>query len=419
MTSPEGYSVVSFDESRADEMISVFSWGFAQRVDADGREDFRRMFPWHRARGIEVTDASRGRVGELAGVRSSHPMELRTPGGGALPAAGLTWVNVHPNHRRRGILSAMLRDHFARARARGEAFSVLFASEPVIYTRFGYSCATVQRSADLRRSPRLREVPGSEGLSVRLETADRHVHGAVIRAVQARMSRPGTPVSVGDTVIEEVFSDPLGQFSGAEPARIAIVEDADGPAAYAVFRRTLHWKDTGAAGEVVVQPWGAVDAAATHRLFSAVTNLDLMTSCQVALGGDDVLPGLLPDVRAAGVKHRDGLWLRILDVEAALGARTYSAPIDAVIEVTDALIPTNAGRWHLRANADYTPTVERTDAPYDIRLDISALGEAILGGRSLTSLADGGRVEESSAGQVLRASRALVSDQAPGCNLAF
>lgn len=132
-----------------------------------------------------------------------------------------------------------------------------------------------------------------------------------------------------------------------------------------------------------------------------------------------MLLGLLPDVRAAGVKHRDGLWLRILDVEAALVARTYSASLDVVIEVTDALIPTNAGRWHLRANADDTPTLERTDASYDIRLDISALGEAILGGRSLTSLADGGRVEESSAGQVLRTSRALVSDQAPGCNLAF
>ncbi|WNM26456.1 GNAT family N-acetyltransferase [Demequina capsici] len=419
MTAPAGYRLVSFDETRADEMLSAFTWGFAQRLDDSGREEIRAMFPWERARGVEVADSSRGRVGMLAGVRSTHAMELRVPGGGTLPAAGLTWVSVHPSHRRRGVLSTMMRDHFARARARGQAVSVLYAAETAIYGRFGYGAATPHRKIDLGRAPRLREVPGSEALAVRLESADVAVHGDAVRAVQRRLTRPGSPVELGDTMVHEVFSDPLGSYRDAEQTRIAIVEDSDGPAAFAVFRRTMQWGETGAAGRVDVHAWGAVDARATRRLFEAVADMDLMASCHVVVGGDETLLGLLDDVRGVGLKERDGMWLRVLDVEAALTGRTYATDIDLVIGITDALLPTNDGAWRLTASADNPARIERTDASCDIRMDVSTLSTALLGGTSLTALHAVARVEECTPGAVRRASRAFRSDQHPSCNLMF
>ncbi len=50
------------------------------------------------------------------GIYGVFPLTLSIPGPDAgtrqVPCAGLTWVGVHPDHRRKGVLSAMLRHHF-------------------------------------------------------------------------------------------------------------------------------------------------------------------------------------------------------------------------------------------------------------------------------------------------------------------
>ena len=89
----------------------------------------------------------------------------------------------------------------------------------------------------------------------------------------------------------------------------------------------------------------------------------------------------------------DNIWLRILDVQAALVARRYAADLDVVLAVTDELFSANAGRWHLRASALADGvTVERTDAPAQLGLDIRELGSLYLGGRSASALAATGLV---------------------------
>ena len=57
------------------------------------------------------------------GIYGVRPMQLSVPdgagGGRALGMAGLTWVGVHPDHRRRGILTAMMRHHFEQTHRGG------------------------------------------------------------------------------------------------------------------------------------------------------------------------------------------------------------------------------------------------------------------------------------------------------------
>ncbi|MFC7649105.1 sterol carrier protein domain-containing protein [Streptosporangium lutulentum] len=68
-----------------------------------------------------------------------------------------------------------------------------------------------------------------------------------------------------------------------------------------------------------------------------------------------------------------------MDVERALAARAYSAPVDVVIEVEDAVCPWNARRWRLSADtsgARCTPTED----PADLALPVTVLGAAYLGG---------------------------------------
>ena len=111
---------------------------------------------------IDGADAS-----TYAGIYGVFPMTLAVPGtGGGLrrvACSGLTWVGVHPDHRRQGVLTAMLRDHFEQVHAEpGTHVSALHASEPAIYGRHGYGLASLElvgqpvprRDADRARTRR-------------------------------------------------------------------------------------------------------------------------------------------------------------------------------------------------------------------------------------------------------------------------
>jgi predicted acetyltransferase len=146
------------------------------------------------------------------------------------------------------------------------------------------------------------------------------------------------------------------------------------------------------------------------------------------LAVDDALLTLLVDPRGAGARLTDNLWVRVLDLPVALAARRYAAPLDVVLEVTDARLGANAGRWHVRtAGASGRPDdefghpaeVTATREPADLSLDVRELGAAYLGGRSLAALASGGLVVEHRPGALLRASAAFGWPVAPLCSWVF
>ena len=241
MTTPHGYRRVDLPIDRSDEVMDVDGWGFSftpRRKEARALLD---VFEYSRGRGIEIADAAHGEVGSLAAVHTSFAHDLRLPGGGSILTSGLTWVAVHPGHRRRGLLTSMLHDHFSRSLERGEVISTLTASEPPIYQRFGYGMASMTCRLQLPRGAALRPVPGADDLTIRLENADVAKHADAVRQVQSRMDRPGTMVTLADPILKDLFIDVPALRGGAERLRIAIVEDADGPAAYALFFRKTDW----------------------------------------------------------------------------------------------------------------------------------------------------------------------------------
>src|SRR5699024_11019611 len=108
----------------------------------------------------------------------------------------LTWVGVHPGHRRRGLLRAMITHHLRECREAGEPISGLFAAEPGIYGRFGYGMASRHAALTLPRQAALRPVPGSEALDIELTDFSSSAHGDLVSEVHARagdvgLGRPG------------------------------------------------------------------------------------------------------------------------------------------------------------------------------------------------------------------------------------
>lgn len=133
----------------------------------------------------------------------------------------------------------------------------------------------------------------------------------------------------------------------------------------------------------------------------------------------DPISSLLADGRQAIRRHLDALWLRIVDVDRALAARHYSAPLDVVFEVVDRRCPWNEGRWRLSVDQAGTATVVATAEAADLTIGAAELGAIFLGSTRLSTLAAGGLVREHRAGAIAAASRSFLADPVPYCTVDF
>ncbi|UOR01052.1 GNAT family N-acetyltransferase [Leucobacter allii] len=399
MTLPDGYRLTRLDDdSRLREVIALDAWAFPTEVAFDELLRLEQPLPWGRVWGVEHGGSAPG----LAAMYGAYALSAYPVPGVETACGWLTWVGVHPGHRRRGLLREMIAHHFADCLERGEVISGLTAAEAAIYGRFGYGMAAPQVSLTIPRGAALRPIAGSAALAVEMHEWDAARHGPVVARlhrsyarVPEGIGRPGWASWETPELRRAQDQDPPALRQGLEAQRLLLITDAAGePRGYARFRRKSAWNRDVADGTVQVRDAVALDAAAAHRLWSVLLDLDLMARIEAGpLPVDDPILSLLVDARAAMPTTRDLQWIRILDLPRALAGRRYAAPADVVLEVTDALIPANAGRWRVRVDASGRAEVARSEDPAELRLDIRELGAAHLGTVSLAALAQAGLVD--------------------------
>ncbi|MEU3450913.1 GNAT family N-acetyltransferase [Streptomyces thermolilacinus] len=347
------------------------------------------------------------------GTAGAFSFRLSVPGGAVVPTAGVTMVSVAPTHRRRGILTSMMRRQLDDVRAWGEPLAVLTASEPDIYGRFGYGLAAQRMRAEIDTSRVRLSVPeGTDG--VRLRLARPEDVAAECEAVYARSVplRPGMTERRPGWEALPLLDPPSGR-GGASPLTCVVAERDGRVAGYALYRVRPDWDHAGPAGVVVLEHVGALDPVSYAALWRYLFEIDLTTTISASnLPVDDAWQHLVSDVRRCGIALRDGMFVRLVDVGAALEARTYQAPVDVVFEVADDFCPWNAGRWRLTGDGKGARCVRTDDAP-ELALSVRELGTAYLGGFSLASLALAGRVRELREGALAEASVAFGSRLAP------
>jgi predicted acetyltransferase len=200
-----------------------------------------------------------------------------------------------------------------------------------------------------------------------------------------------------------------------------IAEDDAGSRGYALFSVNPAWSDDAVpAGTLHLRELIALDPAATAALWGDILNRDLVAEVRARIRPvDDPLLYLLPDIRRARMQLVDGLWIRLVNVPAALAQRRYARGIDVIIEVADELVPSNAGRWRLQADAGGAASCERTGAAADVAAPVRALGAAYLGGTRLGALAGAGLVTEIRPGALAELSAAMSWDPAPWSPMIF
>lgn len=355
---------------------------------------------------------------QLVGGGLANSFRLTVPGGRMVPTAGVSAVGVLPTHRRRGILTQLMARQLRDVRERGEPLAALWASEGAIYQRFGYGLATLSGVIDLERAQAAFRTPVEAQGEMRMVNRDQArrlvppVFDAVRSVVPGFIDRP-------QPWWDGLLAD-LAEHRHGGGQMFHVVHERDGHAdGYVLYRIKQEWVDTGHASTLMVVELVGIDARATVQLWRYVFGVDLITRITARRGpADHPLLLLLANPRRAGLRIGDGLWLRIVDVPAALSARCYGGDGQLTIEVTDDFMPDWAGRWRLTVNGG-EGHVEATQDPADLRLDTTDLAAVYLGGFSFADLARAGRTHELKPGAWSRADALFSTSVPPWCPVMF
>jgi predicted acetyltransferase len=354
--------------------VSDEDWPFAERMYQPGRT-------------LGAFDT------ELIGTARSFDAELTVPGGKQLPVAAVTGVGVRPDRTRRGVLTALMRTQLTDAAARGVPVAALYASEASIYGRFGYGVTTLCRNYEIdRHKAVLRpEVPvGGEIELLRMDGAVERLPGLYAGLPEPR---PGT------------MTRPAYWWPGFErhlrrsdsPMTTVVHHGPHGPDGYAVYVvERKNWADPSTM-EIAGLEAGSDEAFA--GLWRYLLAVDLVDEIRVeGRPTDEPTELLFTDSRVCRTTGGDDdLWLRLVDVPAALAAREYEGE-PVVLDVVDSLLPDNSGRY--RVSAD---DVARTDAPAELRLGVDTLAMLYFGARRASALAATGRIHPADPDAVARA----------------
>ena len=378
-------------------------------VEADREvERFRAVAPLDRT--VAAFDGD-----EMVGTLATFPFEVAVPGSAGLAMAGTTMVTVQPTHRRRGVLTAMMSDHLDDAAARSEPLAGLWASESAIYGRYGFGPATECDSVDMLQTHI--EVSGPSGDVRLIDTgAAAEVLAPVYDAVA--FGRPGMLSRTIAWWENARLHDPPGERHGMSALRIVVHEsngEADG---YALYAQKGDWGEGFGNGEIRVWEVIALSGEAHTGLWRFLTNIDLFPRVGYwNMPIDDPLRWKVADPRRLVRKRYDGMWIRVLDVAAALSARSFAADGSIRLGINDTFRPTTAGTYELTV-FEGKGECHRSDAVADVNLDVDTLGSLYLGGGHAVAAANGGRITGSEP-DVIRLSRMFRGDTDPWCPEVF
>jgi predicted acetyltransferase len=382
---------------------------FHENAEPSDREAETWIFEVNRAIGIYDGD-------QQVAAASAFTRDITVPGG-PIPIACVTAVAVASTHTRRGLLTRMMRHQLTELHEkRREPVAALWASESAIYGRYGYGVACQHgRLTTSMRDVRLRQpVPPAER-RIKVRPAADPKFRAEIAAIYARAA--GTRVGFCDR--RDRWWDYRLKESNPPRHRIALHDGESGADGYAIYAVRQDWNNQGPQSEVVIEELVTENLDAERALWSYLMNIDLTSHLSWRISPLDApIRHFVDHPRRVTIDVGDNLWVRIVDVDRALAARTYAVPVDVVFEVTDEFCPWNAGRWRLVGGPDGA-RCEVTDAEPDLALTTTELGAAYLGGITLGSLARAGLVRELRPGTLRAVSAAFAEPVQPYCPEVF
>jgi predicted acetyltransferase len=403
MIVPSELPMRPIEEDETSAFVDALAAAFGEELSEEAIAAELRIF--ERDRSLAVFGAD----GAIVATAGAYSFELALPGGASTPCSGITLVSVRQDHRRRGLLTRMMRHLMEDAIDRDEPVATLWASEGVIYGRYGFGPAVPHQRIQVPRAHLVLRDPVSCS-DVELVRTDVAVERIAPLYDRARRQRPGL-LSRNDAWWHHlVVNDTPDGRHGAGPRNVAVLPDGG----YALYRLKPNWTDDGVAdGVVLVSEIISLHPEATAKLWTFLATTDLAGSIRAAARPlDDPLPSMLVDASRARITHYPPMYVRLLDVPRAMEARGYRTDGAITLEVADPTFPDRSGTFHLDVSGG-TGRCEPTDRAPELRMDMETLSTVYLGGVSPRVLAQARRIEEAAAGAVDRLDGLLSTELAP------
>ncbi|NOY55600.1 MAG: GNAT family N-acetyltransferase [Actinobacteria bacterium] len=327
--------------------------------------------------------------GAIVGTGGNITFEMTVPGGSAR-AGGVTAIGVLPSHRRRGVLTQMMGRLLDDSREHEESLSVLWASESSIYGRYGFGMANRHAAREIDRAHATFAVaepsPGGVRLIQKGEALER-LPGVLDQVVDRY---PGM-IRRSPLKWEVDLSDLEAWRAGATANRFALYEEDGIGLGYARYRIKEEWKEGHPQNTLLANEVIGVTDGATLAIWRFLFGIDLIKTIKARMRPlRDPLAYFLTDPRRLSFKVTEGIWVRILDVPAALEARRYPVEGAVTIEITG---PDDvAGAYRIEGGPDGS-SCRRTDEEPDLRMGVTQLGMRYLGDHDFVTLAAAGLVE--------------------------
>ena len=346
--------------------------------------------------------------GAIVGGAGAYLFETTVPGGAQVPTAGVMAVGVLPTHRRRGVLTKLMQRQLADAHERGEPLATLYASEGGIYSRFGYGLASLAGNIDLpKEHARLWD---DEPLGQARILEDEEETLEVLPPIYDRIQ----PETVGMFTrtpdwwkVRRLFQRP-GR-PGGEQVRVAL--ELDGSLeAYALYRMNFGVKNMVTTTTLEIGEALGTSPRALAAIWRYLLGIDWVARIEASwLPLDHPLLVWVREPRRLGFSIVEALWVRLVDVGAALSGRSLGEG-SVVLDVRDEFCPWNQARWSVRDGS-----VDRTTQEADLVLGVSDLASVYLGGFTFDQLLRAGRVEEAKPGAAVRADEIFRTVRQPSC----
>lgn len=351
----------------------------------------------------------------IVGTAGIYSFSMTVPGGEALGCAGVTMVTVRSTHRRQGVLTSMMRKQLFDTRDHGDPIAALWASEASIYGRFGYGLATQASELKIVREWSALKFGGRGTGSVRLVDTDEAQAKWPLFWSRVRMQTPGWVDRSQTWWANRIFHDAKEWRDGFTANYYAQYEDADGEIRGIVrYRMKQNWDGGVPRGKLAIEEIAAETREAYAELWRYVCSVDLVETIQYENASvDEPLYWMLADSRRLERKSSDAIWLRIVDMERALGGRRYATEDRLVFSVEDPFLPWCDGRFELEGGPDGAICRPTNQEP-DVTLSAADLGAAYLGGARFETMRRAGRVEGDPR-KVQRADLMFTSAVAPHC----
>ncbi len=420
MHEPYHYEVLPLetpdDDPRWAAYLDIFDFGFLGRRSVEASVETYRT---HRRRdgatlGM-VTTTGPGLDGrQPVGAFASAPFTLNA-GAGIVECLVINTIAVSPSHRRRGLLTEMMRRQLGDARDQGMGCAVLSASEATIYGRYGFGVATRQMnlSIDTARFRIRHDINVADGHIEFVHPSFLQPHFERITVAHQRRYR-GAHGRVHGHFLQHTGAWDSADEGPSRSLRAAVHFDGDGePDGFAVFKHK-GWVTSPVTADVV-QVCSA-DPAIDRALWRCLAGIDLVErlTYDSSYPGDPLPLALVDPWSVKVTGGDDAVWLRLLDLETATAQRGFDADGDVTFHVSDPLAWCE-GTWRLRAR-DGSGTLQRTNDEPEVTLGVDALASMWFGDRSAETLALAGRVTGGPDG--VRALSRVFATDLPPVNLA-